>query len=255
MLIPEDVVKAIAVILFDMNGTLRGQEAHLPTQSAAAARLVELLGLQSVPEGFWETLTQRYSAYGHWAQTNLLQLSEKEIWSSWLLPDVPRAKIEPVAAELSLAWKERKGRPVPRPGAEQTLTELKRRGYRLGVISNSFSSLDIPRCLAEFGWQEIFEVVILSAFSKSRKPSPEMFLEAARTMQVLPAHCAYIGNRISRDVVGCKRAGFALGLIVEPDGKPRADEQDQPISPDGTIHVLGELLDLFPLRAITVPED
>lgn len=255
MLIPEAAIKAIEVILFDMNGTLRGQESHLPTQSAAAARLVDLLGMQSVPDDFWETLTQRYSAYGHWAQANLLQLSEKEIWSSWLLPDIPREKLEPVAAELSLAWKERKGRPVPKPGADHTLTELKRRGYRLGVISNSLSSLDIPRCVDEFGWQEIFEVVLLSSFTKSRKPAPDMFLEAARALQVLPAHCAYVGNRISRDVVGCKRAGFALGLIIEPGGKPRAEEQDQPIRPDGTIHRLGELLDLFPLRAIPMPED
>ena len=255
MTIPADAIKNIEAILFDMNGTLRMQESHLPTQNAAMARLLELAGMEDARDGFWEGLTQRYKAYSQWAQDNLLQLSEKEIWTGWLLPDVPRDRIEPVAEQLSLAWKERKGRPVPRPGAEETLIELKQRGYRLGVISNSFSSLDIPRCVDEFGWKGLFEVVILSSTMKSRKPAPEMFWEATRAMNVIPAHCAYLGNRISRDVVGCKRAGFALGMVIEPDGKPRADEQDQSIRPDVIIHVPSDLLDIFPRRAPLAPKD
>ena len=37
-------------------------------------------------------------------------------------------------AELMLAWSQRKGYTVPAPGAIETLMELKRRGYRLGII-------------------------------------------------------------------------------------------------------------------------
>jgi len=81
---------------------------------------------------------------------------------------------------------------------------------------------------------------------KCRKPAPEPFWEAARALNVETAHCAYLGNRISRDVVGCKRAGFALGIIIEPFGNPRADEQSQTIAPDVVINSLNELLDIFP---------
>ncbi len=238
----------IEAILFDMNGTLRKTEIHAPTQNAAVARMLELMGRDDVPDGFWEELARRYKAYSQWAQENLLQLSEKEIWTRWLLPDFPYDLIEPVAEELSLAWKDRKGRSIPQTGAEETLTDLKQRGYRLGVISNSMSSLDIPRSIVGFGWKGLFEVVILSSAEKSRKPAPEMFWEAARRMNVAPEHCAYLGNRISRDVVGCKRAGFAMGIIIEPDGKPRPDEQGQPIQPDAIIHSLNDLLELFPMR-------
>jgi putative hydrolase of the HAD superfamily len=238
----------IEVILFDMNGTLRAREPHQPTQQAALERMLDLLKITEISDAYWEQLTRCYKAYGHWAQENLLQLSEKEIWTRWLLPDVPPRQIEPVAAELTLAWSERKGRSVPKPGAEETLLELKQRGYRLGVISNSMSSLDIPRSLEAFGWKDYFEVVILSSAVKYRKPAPEIFWEATSTMKIEPAHCAYLGNRISRDVVGCKRAGFSLGLIIEPPGQPRADEQDQTIQPDAVIHSLNELLDIFPWR-------
>jgi len=241
-------VRTIEAILFDMNGTLRVREPHEPTQLAAFGRLQELLGKRDAPESFWEELSRRHKDYGRWAQENLLQLSEKEIWSRWLLPDFPAHQIESVSAELTLAWSMRKGRAVPKPGAEETLLELKQRGYRLGVISNSMSSLDIPRSLEEFGWRDLFDVVILSSAMKYRKPAPEIFREATLAMNIEPVHCAYLGNRISRDIVGCKQAGFTLGIIIEPPGGPRPDEQDQTIQPDAIIHTLSELLGIFPRR-------
>jgi putative hydrolase of the HAD superfamily len=242
------IARGIEVILFDMNGTLRMREPHEPTQRAATQRMLELLGKEDISDSYWDELTRRYKAYGIWAQEHLLQLPEKEIWTRWLLPEVPPEQLETVADELTLAWGERKGRMLPKPGAEETLLELKRRGYRLGVISNSVSSLDIPRSLDAFGWKDLFEVVILSSVVKCRKPAPEIFWEATRLLNVDPVHCAYLGNRISKDLVGCKRAGFALGIILELPEGPRADEQDQTIPRDEVIHSLNELLDIFPTR-------
>lgn len=165
-----------------------------------------------------------------------------------MLPDVPHEQIEPVAAELTLAWSERKGHTVPVIDADITLTALRERRYRLGIISNSMSTLDIPRSLESFGWKDHFDVVILSSTLKIRKPSPEPFLEAARRLNLPAGHCAYVGNRVSKDIVGCKRAGFALGLIIEPASGPRLDEQDLTVAPDIVIHHLSDLLDIFPAR-------
>ena len=246
MTIPVKVARNIEAILFDMNGTLRVREPHEPTQRAALERMLELLGEKDVPGVFWEELSLRQKVYGNWAQENLLQLPEDEIWSRWLLPDYPAHQIEPIAEELTLAWSGRKGRTVPKPGAKETLLELKQRGYRLGVISNSMSSLDIPRCLDAFGWKDLFEVVVLSSAVKCRKPAPEIFWKATSSMNIEPANCAYLGNRISRDVVGCKRAGFAIGIILEPFDGPRTDEQGQTIQPEAVIHSLSELLAIFP---------
>ena len=255
MAIPIQETRNIEAILFDMNGTLRTREPHEPTQRAAVKRMLELLGKDAASDAYWDELNRRFKAYGQWAQENLLQLSEEEIWTHWILPDVPAQLIEPVAAELTLAWSERKGRMVPKAGAEETLVELKRRGYRLGVISNSMSSVDIPRSLAAYGWKEYFEVVVLSSAIKYRKPAPEPFLEALRALKIEPSHCAYLGNRISKDMVGCKRAGFALGLILEPNNGPREDEQDQTMQPEVVIHSLSELLDIFPMRIPLRPKD
>jgi len=249
--VPNLIVRNIDAILFDMNGTLRMREPHEPTQRAAFSRLRELLGKEDASDEYWEELTRRQKAYSRWAQERLIQLSEGEIWTRWILPEYPREQVEPVAAELTLMWSERKGHTVPKPGAEETIVELKRRGYRLGVISNTMSSLDIPRSLVAFGWKDYFDVVILSSAIKYRKPAPEPFLEAARVLKVDPARCAYLGNRISKDIVGCKRAGFGLGIILEPADGPRTDELDHVASPEAIIHSLNELLEIFLMREET----
>jgi len=248
---PNLIVRNIDAILFDMNGTLRRREPHEPTQSKATQRILELLGKNDIPDSYWDELTSRRKKYNQWAQDHLIQLAEDEIWTRWILPEYSPEQIGPVATDLTLAWSERKGHTVPIPGAEQMLVELKRRGYRLGVISNSMSLLDIPRDLDAFGWKEHFEVVILSSVHKYRKPAPEPFLDAARVLKVEPARCAYLGNRISKDIVGCKRAGFGVGIILEPINGPRADEQDQVVSPEVIIHSLNELLEIFPMREPT----
>lgn len=242
------VRKNIEAILFDMNGTLRAREPHEPTQSRATQRILEILGKNNIPDSYWDELTQRREKYSQWAQQHLIQLPEDEIWTRWILPEYPPEQIRPVAAELMLAWSERKGHTVPIPGAEQTLIELKRRGYRLGVISNTMSSLDIPRDIDLFGWKDYFDVVILSSEIRLRKPAPEPFLEAARILNMDPARCAYLGNRVSKDIIGCKRAGFGFGIVLEPMDRPRADEQDQIFSPDAIIHSLDGLLEIFPMR-------
>jgi len=243
---PELAVADIEAILFDMNGTLRTRQAHAPTQQAAAARICALLGKPVLADVDWDRLTLRLEAYRRWAQDNLRQLSEEEIWTDWMLPEEPREKVAPLAPELMLAWSKRKGRHVPQPGAGETLFELKRRGYRLGIISNTMSSLDIPRSVQEFGWQGYFEVMILASGVKARKPAPEPYLEATRALNIAPAHCAYVGNRFIKDITGCKQAGFALGILIENPDQPSPIENTQSSSPDAIIHSLSELLDIFP---------
>ncbi len=114
--VPNLIVRNIDAILFDMNGTLRMREPHAPTQFKATQRILELLGKKNVPESYWEELTQRRKKYNQWAQEHLTQLTEGEIWTRWILPEYPPEQIMPVAAELTLAWSERKGCTVPKTG-------------------------------------------------------------------------------------------------------------------------------------------
>ena len=233
------------MILFDVNGTLRVREPHDATQLAARQRILAILGKATAVDDFWLQLEERYKTYGAWAGEHLVQLSEAEIWTQWMLPDEPKEKVWSHASELMLAWSERKGRVVPKSETETVLAELQQRGYRLGLISNTMSTLDIPGFVERHGWQKYFDVVLLSAFEKSRKPSPDLFLKAADRLGLEPGECAYVGNRYSKDIVGCKRAGFALGIMLCDPEKPFQLEPAADDKPDLMIDSLKHLLDYF----------
>jgi HAD superfamily hydrolase (TIGR01509 family) len=245
--------KMIKAILFDVNGTLRVREAHETTQKSARQRILEILGKKTVEDAFWDQLEENYKLYGAWAGQHLVQLSEAEIWTNWMLPDEPKEKVAPEAANLMLAWSERKGRVVPKPETEPVLRELMARGYTLGLISNTMSTLDIPGFIERNGWQKYFRVVLLSAFEKSRKPSPDLYLKAASLLVVDPDECVYVGNRYSKDIIGCKKAGFTLGIMLIDSGKSPSEILDENGRPDLVIDSLYQLLDHFPVMLKDYP--
>lgn len=237
-------------ILFDMGGTLRTRVPDETIRRNARQEFLALLGKSGEPEAWFEELNRRYEAYSEWAQARLIESPEEEIWTRWMLPEFPSEKIVPIAQQLTLVWRERVGRAVVRPDAVETIAELSRRGYRLGLISNTISAVDVPRSLEKYGLAQYFQIVILSSTSGRRKPDPEIFWRATRAMQVEPARCAYIGNRLSRDVVGSHRAGFSKAILIRASNFPR-DENRNPIDqPEAVIDNLSELLNIFAPRTL-----
>ena len=90
--------------------------------------------------------------------------------------------------------------------------------------------------------------MILSSIYGRRKPGPEIYWEAARTIGVEPARSVYVGDNPSRDILGTRLAGFAMTiLMMEPDTlkkEPATGDEE----PEMVIHELSDLLDIFPAR-------
>ncbi len=239
------MTEGIEAIFFDMGSTLRTRVADEELRRQAVEQMIALLGEKEAPEAFYQRLTERFIAYRQWAQATLIEASEKEIWTRWMLPDRPPEQIEPLAEQLTHLWRSSWGRRMVRPDARLVVAELARRGYRLGVISNTISAHATPRGLEEYGLADYFQTVILSSTFGRRKPDPSIFWEATRRVGVSPARSAYVGDQISRDVVGPRRAGFAIAIIID---NPRARKEAQAHSlpkPDAVIRELSELLDIF----------
>jgi 4-nitrophenyl phosphatase len=74
------------------------------------------------------------------------------------------------------------------------------------------------------------------------KPSPRMFLEAARILGIEPDETGMIGDRLDTDILGAERAGFVTVLVLT--GVTRPEELEQ-----STIHADIVLPDLGPLVA------
>lgn len=92
-----------------------------------------------------------------------------------------------------------------------TLTKLKERGYRLGIISNWNWTL-VERC-QQVGLDPYFEVIMASAYAGCNKPHPRIFQQALERMGVPAERAVHIGDQYEVDVLGAQAAGMAAMLL------------------------------------------
>ena len=176
----------------------------------------QFLGFEGTVDDLKTRLTQGEKAYRKWAKKSLVELSEEELWVRFMYPDASRPEfIRKNAIKLNQLWRNSKGKKVLLPNAVETIKTLSERGYKLCIISNTTSSVEVPILLEEYGIKQLFSSVILSTVYGRRKPHPSLFLDAARELGVRPEECAYVGDRPSRDVVGAREAGFSEVVIIQ----------------------------------------
>jgi HAD superfamily hydrolase (TIGR01549 family) len=245
----------IDAILFDMGGTLRRTARRTRDEKyELLQRIMELVGAEGPVDKFSRRLSRRATAYKHWAEQTRIELSESDLWSQWMLPDFPAGQIQPMAIQLNQLYREALGLRVIFPESREVVLELFRRGYRLGLVSNTTSSVEVPALLKDLEITGCFETVILSTVIGKRKPDPSILLAATQNMGIDPQYCAYIGDRIDRDVAAARRAGFSKAIILRDLRQPRSVEVHRPdLAPDHTIQNLRELLEIFPLRSKPEP--
>jgi putative hydrolase of the HAD superfamily len=238
----------IEAIFLDVGNTLRIVVPDEPVIIESKRKLVELTGSQLSPDDLFALLEERYKALRKRAKEQLIEASEKEMWTQWMLPDFPAEKIGPLSAKLTRLWRDCDGRRVPRENSSKVVFELKRRGYLLGIIANTITETEIPDYIVEEGLTDCFKTVILSSKLGIRKPNPEIYWEAARQIGVEPAKCVYVGDNLMRDMEGTRAAGFGMFILYY---EPKTQEKEPPKNvdkPDHTIRDMTELLDIFPDR-------
>jgi HAD superfamily hydrolase (TIGR01662 family) len=240
--------KDIEAIFLDVGNTLRIVIEDKDFMAQARQQLVELTGAQETPDAFYEKLEARYKVLRKRAKENLIEASEKEMWTQWMLPDFPAKKIGPLAGKLTRLWRDCDGRRVPREDVKKVVIELSKRGYLLGIIANTITETEIPDWLESDGLAKYFKTVVLSSKVGIRKPNPEIYWEAARRIGVEPARCVYVGDNPVRDVEGAQLAGFGMMIILEEPATLAKEPPTGEHKPDYTIRECSELLDIFPPR-------
>jgi FMN phosphatase YigB (HAD superfamily)/sugar phosphate isomerase/epimerase len=239
----------IEAILFDVDGTLRRttkRNEHDKVQKVN--HILALLGSDADPVEFSQLLSERQKAYKHWAENALIGLSEAELWKRWMLPDWPADQVGRQAIQFNQIWRDAIGKRVYFPETKEVLLALYRRGYRLGLVSNTTSSTDAPLALKEWGISGCFETIVLSCMVGKLKPDPAILLDATERMHIRPEKCAYVGNRPENDVISSRKAGFSKTVILRDPSKPLTRLDDPCLVPDHFIDNLTELLEIFPRR-------
>ena len=97
------------------------------------------------------------------------------------------------------------------PGAIPLLGFLKRRGMRLGLLTNSASPYREP--LARTGLAPLFDAVLFSCDERARKPEPALYREACSRLGVEPDSTLMVGDSLVNDVVAPCEAGLRAILV------------------------------------------
>ncbi|OXB66504.1 hypothetical protein ASZ78_011619 [Callipepla squamata] len=100
------------------------------------------------------------------------------------------------------------------PGASETLSECRRRGLRMGVVSNFDNRLE--GILARCGLRHHFHFVLTSEAAGAAKPDPEIFRAALRLGGVLPEQAAHVGDDYRRDYRAAREVGMHAFLLRTP---------------------------------------
>lgn len=239
----------LKAIIFDMGGTIETfgytQEQRLKAASEIQTIMKDagiVLGLSD--EALLDTITRGIKKYHDHCLKSLVEYPAIIVWREYILRDFsydPTA-LEKIADELMVFVENNFYDRNMRPEVPEVLKALKQMGLKIGLISNVNSRGQVPYNLKRYGIIEYFDPIVLSSEYGIRKPDPSIFHYAARLMNVPTSACAYVGDRIVRDILGAQKAGYRLAIQIEHDFEH--GEEDTGAVPDAIISNMTQLIDI-----------
>lgn len=242
----------IDTVLFDIGGTLEDIHVDDESRRASIQGVLDILHAHGIDlhrdfDAVSAAVNDGWQRYGAYRDPRQRELKPTEIWGSFVLTDfgLDEEAVAPYAEELAHMWEITHYHRALRPHAKEMLEGLKGLGMKLGVISNTASLYQVFDILEEYGIRDYFQDVTLSSVTGYRKPDPNIFQVSLRQVQSRPEHCAYVGDTISRDVIGPIRMGFGATFHID-SYLTRLKDTDVP--PD--IHPTYSVQDLYEVYTI-----
>src|SRR5438132_29536 len=119
----------------------------------------------------------------------------------------------------------------------ETLATLRERGYRLGLLSNTWWAAAWHNAdLAAHGLAPLLDELVYTSDLECSKPHPAVFREIASRLGVASKMCVMIGDRQVDDVSGARAAGMRAIWRRNDSGFPTSD-----VAPDAVVDALAEL--------------
>ena len=222
----------VAAVIFDWGGTLTPW--HDIDQDA--------LWQQVCARHYPAADAARLAAAVRAAELELWLLGEREQRSATLADVFARAGLSADDTLLTSYFEAWDPHTFTDPDATPVLTELRRRGIKVGVLSNTMW----PRTAHEriFARDRVLDLIDGAVYSSEIpwvKPHPEAFRAVMAAIGVTdPASCVFVGDRPIDDVRGAAAAG--LRTVLVPNS--RVPGQDS-TAPDAVITRLPDLLPLL----------
>jgi pyrophosphatase PpaX len=125
------------------------------------------------------------------------------------------------------------------PGARRTLSELKRRGYLVGIVSRRTRRV-LEEEVEKFKLQGFVDTLVGADEVERQKPDPTPILLAAKRLNVDVSSCVVVGDATSDIRAGKSAGAFAVGVLT---GLQDAD-QLRAENPDA---IIVKITDLVPV--------
>ncbi len=239
----------IDTIIFDMGGTIDETQYSLEDKDGIATRVFEILDMScDDTKAAYEKIWEGFSEYKLWREESLVEAHPGIVWDKWILRDfdIPKEKIYERCEDLAYYWETEVILRTCKEEAKETLEKLQAMGLKLGIISNTGSFTQVGRSLKAYGLDKFFkeDEISLSVGYGIRKPHGYIFYDTLAKMGSQAEKSIYVGDTISRDVIGSKAAGFAKAIQIVSEFTKGSDshlEGDLP-KPDYTIENLLEIV-------------
>lgn len=202
-------------VFFDLYNTLVHFDPPPEVQQAQACRE---LGLMTEPESFRRAFpTAAEFLIKENSRLPISRRSREEQDRFWVDYELTLLRAAGVEATLELAARVLKrvrgfkSRPVFYEDAPPTLSRLRQRGLKLGLVSNLNCTLE--EFCRGLEVKRFFDFTLISYEVGIEKPHPEIFHLALRMAQVEPGEAIHVGDQYLADVVGARRAGIKPILL------------------------------------------
>jgi len=107
-------------------------------------------------------------------------------------------------------------------GTKETLEELKRRGYKLGIVTDTYHAKETKiEWLRRDGTDHVWDVFVSSCEEGVRKPDPAIYQAALRQLDLEPSEASFVGHKKSEldgaHAVGLQTIAFNYEAAAEAD--------------------------------------
>jgi HAD superfamily hydrolase (TIGR01509 family) len=194
-------------VLFDMDGVLVDSE---PFICKAALIMFSELGFRVLPEDFQPFVGMGENRYiGGVAEKHRIKIDIEQV----------KARTYEIYGTLV------RGKLSPLPGAHEFISECRKKKFKL-ALATSADRIKMEINLKEIGLtRDSFHSIITGLDVKNKKPCPDIYLEAAKSLGVNPRECLVVEDAVSGieagKAAGCRclavTSSFDAELLKEAD--------------------------------------
>ena len=213
-------------IIFDMDGVLADTE---PIHFESWIKLAAEIGVRFTRDLFEETFGQQSPTITRKLVGADVDEDLVEEWASLkekYYREMIREKLEPL------------------PGVIRIIKELKTEGFKL-AIGSSGPPENVELLISRLNIKPFFDVIITAVDVKKGKPEPEVFLTAAKKLDIIPQNCIVIEDA-PVGLEAAKRAGMISIALTTTHNKAELNDANLIIK-DLTEISIREIKNLFEL--------